>query len=154
MINEAEFRDSEENVIIFYADDDADDIDIFIDIVEDLNENTSIYTHNNGEELLHALKNPSLLPHLIFIDLNMPVINGFEVLSEIRQSDNLKNLPVIVFSTSNDEHTIAKSKKLGASFYIPKPNDYSTYKKSINHALRINWNTFNPDVNNFVYKNN
>ena len=69
--------------------------------------------------------------------------NGFEVLQTIRSSDELKNLPVIVLSTSSDEQTKQSSFRLGASYYFTKPTDYSALKQSISEALQFNGFGFN-----------
>jgi len=113
-----------------------------------------LVTQNNGKKLLDALHNPPPSPSIVFLDLNMPGINGFDVLTEIRKSDNLKNIPVIILTTSNDDKNISKSLNLGANFYITKPNDFVSLKKSIEHSININWNSFTPNKNNFVYLNN
>ena len=144
----------ESNLVIFYADDDKDDLDTFTEVIDELNINPKLFTHDCGDKLLDALNNPPLKPSIVFIDLNMPGKNGFEVLKEIRTASNFKNIPVVVVSTSSDEKTITCSKDLGASFYITKPTNYNELKKSINHVLHIDWTTFIPDSKSFVYRNN
>ena len=136
---------------IFYADDDIDDQDFFREIVSGINEDFVIYTQNNGDELLDILKNPPPNPHLIFLDLNMPQKNGYEVLKLIRSSEQTKQLPVIIFSTSNDERAISKTKELGANLYITKPNSYTDFKKVMNSVLALNWHQKLPVYNNFVF---
>jgi CheY-like chemotaxis protein len=139
---------------IFYTDDDIDDHAIFIDAAEQVSESLQVLTQNNGDELLRLLNNPPPFPNLIFLDLNMPIKSGFEVLQEIKQSEFTKHLPVIVFSTSDDEKAITTARQLGANLYIPKPSSFSSLKKVIKHSLSINWNTFTPSVENFLYRVN
>ena len=136
---------------IFYTDDDADDLDFFVEATHSLGQNLNIVTQDSGNKLLDDLKNPPPNPHVIFLDLNMPGINGFDVLKILRNTDNFKKVPVIVFSTSRDESIINKSRELGANYYISKPTDFSVLKKTIEHALTINWSTFIPNIDNFVY---
>lgn len=136
---------------IFYTDDDAEDLEFFTEVTSELGEHLNIVTQNNGKELLHDLENPPPNPHIVFLDLNMPGLSGFDVLTQLRSSDEYKNLPIVIFSTSRDEQTIEKSRKLGASFYVAKPNDFSLLKKTIQYALDINWATFKPTKENFVY---
>lgn len=138
-------------VTIFYTDDDAEDLEFFTEITSELGEHLNIVTQKNGKDLLHDLENPPPNPHIVFLDLNMPGISGFDVLEQLRNSDEYKNLPIIILSTSSDEQMIEKSRKLGANFYVPKPNDFSLLKKIIQHALNINWDTFKPSKENFVY---
>ena len=88
---------------------------------------------------------------MLFLDLNMPGLTGFDVLTKLRASDSFKKLPIVIFSTSHDEQSIALSKELGASYYVPKSSNFSTLKESIAHAMRIDWKTFNATEENFVY---
>ena len=139
---------------IFYTDDDAEDLEFFSEVTSAMGEHLNLVTQNNGKKLLHDLENPPPNPHIVFLDLNMPGFSGFDVLEELRSSDTFKNLPIVIFSTSRDEQTIEKSRRLGASYYVPKPTDFSLLRKSIQHALDINWNTFKASKENFVYLNN
>lgn len=139
---------------IFYTDDDAEDLEFFTEVTTALGDHLNIVTQNNGQKLLNDLKNPPPNPHILFLDLNMPGFSGLDVLQELRSSDKFKKLPIVIFSTSSDEKNIAKSLELGASFYITKPTDFSLFKKTIQHTLSINWNTFKTSKENFVYLNN
>ncbi|MCW4467945.1 response regulator [Flavobacterium sp. MFBS3-15] len=134
---------------IFYTDDDQDDLEFFREIIESIDANVSLVTHTNGDQLLHALNNPPPQPHLVFLDINMPGMTGFEVLKKVRQSHD--SLPVVMFSTSGDDETINKSRQLGASYYVTKSGIFEQLKKSIEHAISINWGSFIPTENNFVY---
>ena len=136
---------------IFYTDDDQDDIEFFREIISSFNKSYTLVTQNNGDQLLYALNNPPPHPHLIFLDINMPGLNGLEVLKKIRESGNAENVPVIMLSTSGDINTINKSRELGANYYVQKSNIFDQLKKSIEHALSINWGSFVPTENNFIY---
>lgn len=139
---------------IFYTDDDIDDRDIFIDAANQVSDFLQVITQGSGNELIQLLNNPPPYPHLIFLDLNMPIKNGYEVLQELKQYERTKHFPVIIFSTSDDENAINTTRLLGASLYIPKPLSFSSLKKAIKHSLSINWNTFTPSTENFVYRAN
>ena len=67
---------------IFYADDDLDDLEFFREIVENLDADVNLVTQQNGQEVLHALNNPPPNPHLLFLDINMPGMTGFDVLQK------------------------------------------------------------------------
>ncbi|WP_035694510.1 response regulator [Flavobacterium soli] len=138
---------------IFYTDDDAEDLEFFTEVTNAIGDHLNLVTQDNGKKLLHDLENPPPNPHIVFLDLNMPGISGFDVLQQLRSSDDFKNLPIVIFSTSSDERVIAKSRELGASYYVSKPTDFSLLKKTIQHALSINWDTFIPSKENFVYLN-
>jgi len=139
-----------EDLTIFYADDDQDDLEFFAEIVGEIG-SYNIVTQTNGEALLAAINNPPPHPYVVFLDLNMPGITGLEVLRKMRASSQHKELPVVIFSTSNDEETIDISRRLGATFYVPKSGVFNNLKKSLEYALSINWHSFKPGDNNFVY---
>jgi CheY-like chemotaxis protein len=139
---------------IFYVDDDQDDLDYFSEVVNKIDNKLELVTHSRGEHLLHALDNPPPVPQVLFLDLNMPGLNGFEVLRELRSKERLQNLPVIIFSTSTDAETIEKTRSMGASYYLPKSGNYSTLKKSIEHILNMDWENFTSTKENFLYRNN
>ena len=136
---------------IFYTDDDIDDIEMFTDVALDIDSESIIHSYNSGNKLLEALNNPPPRPTMLFLDLNMPGLTGFEVLLRLRASESFKNLPVVIFSTSSDDVTIANSKKLGASFFVTKSPDFLTFRKSIEHVLKIDWDTFQATKESFVY---
>ncbi|MGK4569333.1 response regulator [Flavobacterium sp. 3HN19-14] len=100
------------DLTVFYVDDDADDLDFFTGVTNDISTNINVVTHDHGEKLIDALHNPPPSPHIIFLDLNMPGVNGFDVLKEVRQKQELKDVPVVIFSTAKDEESVKK--KLGA----------------------------------------
>lgn len=136
---------------IFYADDDPDDLEFFRDVTATINKPIRVFTHECGENLIEALKKYPPSAEIIFLDLNMPGKDGYDILQEIRNSDQLKNVPVVIFSTTNDTFSVAKSMKMGASFYVKKSNSFEGLKRSIEDTIAINWSTFRPSRKNFVY---
>lgn len=139
------------DLTIFYADDDLEDLDFFTEVAQTLGRDINVITHNDGSKLIDALHNPPPSPHIIFLDLNMPGRNGFDVLEELKTTEHLRQIPVVIFSTSNDEKNIAKSKALGANFYLPKLPSYAAFRKSIEDTININWKTFRPTDSDFLY---
>lgn len=123
---------------ILLADDDKDDIILFRDVLEELLLPTQLTTVNNGEQLMKLLNDErGPLPDILFLDLNMPRKNGFECLSEIKRTEKLKRLPVIIFSTSFELEKVNLLHKNGAQYYIRKPNDFGQFKKMIYMALTL-----------------
>jgi CheY-like chemotaxis protein len=123
---------------ILLADDDKDDRLFFRMALEALTIPTKLATVVEEEKLMDYLSdNADQLPDLIFLDINMPRKNGIECLSEIKQNKKLKDLPVIMFSTSNSRDKISTVFKNGADVYIHKPNDFSQLKQVIFHVLPI-----------------
>ncbi len=125
---------------ILLADDDEDDRSFFSDALKEVSGETELITAENGLQLMDILKSKPLpQTTLLFLDLNMPLKNGYECLEEIKQKDDLKNLPVIIFSTSVQPETVNSVYKNGASLYIVKPNSFPKLKNIIQHVLSLPW---------------
>ena len=109
-------------IVCLLIDDDEDDQEIFSMALEDINSGIQCIMVSNGVAALEKLnaKKP-LIPDFIFIDVNMPKMNGIECLREIQKLDHLKDAEVFMYSTSSDEKMIEKSKALGAKDFIVKP---------------------------------
>src|SRR5688572_9676915 len=86
---------------LFIIDDDLEDQEIFTDAVKNIDESVQIFTAVNGEDALNQLqKDIIVLPDLIFLDMNMPKLNGRQVLKELKSIRSLKSILVIMYSTS------------------------------------------------------
>lgn len=126
------------NLNIVLADDDADDCQFFKAAVEEILPSTKLTIVNDGEQLMSCLdEKKEELPDVIFLDINMPRKNGLECLAEIKENLKLKNIPVVMFSTSNSWDTINQLFQTGANVYIHKPSDFEQLKQVIQHALPI-----------------
>lgn len=129
-------RSSDIDIVdIVLADDDMDDCLLFKDALEELDVPTRLTTCSNGDELMTLLRNAELLPDVVFLDLNMPRKNGFECLTEIKQANKLRSLPVIIFSTSFEPKIVDMVCKNGAAHYICKPNEYSKLVTVVHYAV-------------------
>jgi CheY-like chemotaxis protein len=123
---------------ILLADDDEDDCFLFGEALEEIQVATRLTTVRNGEQLLHLLESmKEELPHVLFLDLNMPRKNGWQCLEEIKRSEKLKKLKVIIFSTSFQQDVADQLYKNGAMHYIRKPGDFSQLKELILQVLMI-----------------
>ena len=123
---------------LLLADDDIDDCTFFEDALEELPISATLLTVNDGVQLMNYLSaNSDNLPDALFLDLNMPRKSGFECLSEIKLTDNLKDLPVIIFSTSLDMEVVDLLYRKGAHYYIRKPGQYGKLKKVILEAVTL-----------------
>jgi CheY-like chemotaxis protein len=136
---------------VFYADDDEEDQELFKNIALEIKENLRLVIQKDGIELIKQLQSHPL-PDIIFLDLNMPRQNGYDALKEIRNDKKMGNVPVVIFSTSDDDRAINATRQLGASLYVTKPNSFSAFKNIINHTLSLDWALFKTDDLNFVYK--
>ncbi len=124
---------------VLLADDDEDDQLLFQEAIKELPTLVHISFARDGEETLQVLRNMTLLPDLLFLDLNMPILNGLECLQKIKEDPALMGLPVVIFSTSSFPGNINRVYELGAHLYIRKPNDFTTFKRVIQHVFAINW---------------
>ena len=114
------------------ADDDSDDCMLFQEALDDLAINVNLQVVSNGIELMDLLySNNSKLPDILFLDLNMPRKTGFECLSEIKLNKSLKEIPVVIFSTSFDHEIVNALYENGAQFYVRKPAEFTRLKSVI-----------------------
>jgi CheY-like chemotaxis protein len=126
------------NIHILLADDDPSDCLLFKEALEELPVSAKLTIVNNGEQLIELIsKKGNKLPDVLFLDLNMPRKNGFAALGQIKRSNELDQLPVIIFSTTSDIDTIKKVFRNAAHYYITKPADFLQLKKVIYEALTL-----------------
>lgn len=111
----------------FLIDDDADDQEIFLSVVGDIKPSIRCFTASNGQEAINKLSTAEVRPDLIFLDLNMPLMNGQVFLKACQLMDWCRNIPVIILTTSSDRKSIEETKQLGARDYITKPDKFSTW---------------------------
>jgi CheY-like chemotaxis protein len=142
---------------IHLADDDIDDCMFFKMAVDDFSSPTQLTVVHDGEQLMELLAGETNeLPHILFLDMNMPRKNGFECLSEIKASKKLQRLPVIMFSTSFEQGVVNQLYENGAQYFIRKPSEFSQFKKIIQLTLTIiaqQENTLSkPSKENFILK--
>lgn len=102
------------------VEDDTDDQYFFREALSLLSPALSCQIAENGVEALKLLKELPLFD-IIFMDINMPKMNGIECLQVLKSNDSYKNIPVVILSTSNDKTYIERCKILGATFYFTKP---------------------------------
>ena len=119
---------------LLLVDDDADDQLFFLDALNELGKPVNCALASNGQEALEKLST-TLPPDLIFLDLNMPVMDGFECLTELRKREQLKDVPVIIFTTTSDLTTIKRTHDLGANAFFKKPNEFSTMLVKLKKVL-------------------
>lgn len=138
---------------IFYADDDPDDLNFFRDVASTLKRPVNLSMHDEASTLIEALEQGNPDEEIVFLDLNMPGKDGFDILQEIRKSRALKKVPVVILSTTSDASTVSKCLKYGANFYVQKANSYEAFRRSIEDAISIDYRNFRPSKKNFLYRN-
>jgi len=138
---------------IFIADDDNDDLILFEDALREICKDSLLTTAKDGQQLMKILdETVPPPPDVIFLDLNMPRKNGFECLDEIKLSEKLKNIPIVIFSTSDQPEAINKVYEQGASYFLTKPSSFPLLKQAIQKVLSINWqeNQAQPSKEKFI----
>ena len=138
---------------VFLADDDADDRFLFEEALMEIRKDVKLISVNNGEQLMFELdRNDLVSPYLIFLDLNMPLKNGIECLDEIKSNSYLKNIPVVIFSTSSQKETINQVYVKGANYYMCKPDNFQKLKMLLGKIFSLNQTTLNerPNRDNFI----
>ena len=122
---------------VFLADDDSDDRTFFSDALREIPIQTKISEFNNGVDLMAGLLSDSAeKPDVIFLDLKMPMMDGFECLADIRDLEKYANTPVIIYSTSYHPKEIIRLNEMGASLYLQKPSSYNQLKTLLHKCLR------------------
>lgn len=117
---------------IFILDDDQDDIEILTEALYTIDDSISCYKAMNGVEGLAMLKEGEIpKPDLIFLDLNMPRVNGRQFLERLKRDATLSGIPVVMYSTSSITSEINELMKLGAKHYITKPDSFSTLTQQL-----------------------
>ena len=107
--------------------------------LHDIGANTSIIRSTNGEEALQYLRDDANeKPCIILLDLNMPKMNGIEFLRIVKADDNLKTIPVIVLTTSKEDHDVIDSFELSVAGYMIKPVDYKQFVEAM-RTLHMYW---------------
>jgi CheY-like chemotaxis protein len=116
-------------MLILIVDDDNEDRELFREAIAEIDPAIRCYSAQDGKEALNQMNHELVvLPDFIFLDINMPVMNGRECLIEIKKSTRLRQIPVIMYSTTSDTNEISGFYTLGAHDFLIKP---STFKKLV-----------------------
>lgn len=122
---------------VLLLDDDQDDCSFFAE--EFLNIDPSIkITCINGPKQLFSLA-LELRPDIVFLDIDMPDLNGFQCLAELKKHEALRKIPVVIYSSSFHPKAIEKAYLYGANLYLTKPSSLGEIRASIISILELNW---------------
>jgi CheY-like chemotaxis protein len=117
---------------ILLVDDGEDDRDLFCKIIHGIEPSINCILARNGQEALLGLRMAEFpKPHLIFLDLNMPRVNGVQCLRELKSDRSLQDIPVVIYTTSKIKEHEDECIKLGAAQFITKPNSFSELRRII-----------------------
>lgn len=109
---------------ILLGEDDPDDTDLFHEALKDIDNSIELYPAENGKEVLKWLTQEKAKPQLIFLDINMPEMDGWECLTALKDDISFKNIPVIMYSTSSASMNGKKAIQAGALCFLEKPPSF------------------------------
>lgn len=121
-------------MVVLYVEDDLDDIDMFKYIVHRIDSSITITNVRNGEEALEFLNKSVNLPDIIFLDINMPIMDGLSCLKSIKASHRLKCIPVVMYSTCILPQDAELCHQLSVLACLQKPN---SIKEGVNQICEF-----------------
>lgn len=123
---------------ILLIDDDFDDREFFCEILDEINPELTCEMASNGLEALSQLEK-NRAPDIVFLDLNMPHMNGFDFLQKFRSTSSFNNIPVIIYTTSDQLQDQKRAKELGAQGFFSKPSSLTTLGDKLRELLSLNF---------------
>ena len=140
---------STDSTVILLAEDNADDVALTQRALKKANIANELAVVSDGQEALDYLFSkgeyegrPLPTPCLVLLDLNMPKVNGLQVLESIRADERTKLTPIVILTTSREERDLVEGYRLGANSYIRKPVDFSQFAEAI-RQLGLYWLVLN-----------
>jgi CheY-like chemotaxis protein len=121
---------------VLLIDDDRDDAELFKEALFEIN-SSIVFEHYEDSKagLKLLLEKQTDLPDLIFLDINMPIVSGWQCLTEFKKTEHLKHIPVILFTTSSQTKEKEIADELGAEGFITKPNEYKALKELLSSVI-------------------
>lgn len=121
----------------FLVDDDSDDTSIFQEVLQEVNPSIDFISAADGQEALNTLKvKKEALPDVIFLDLNMPRMGGKECLTALKKDEQLRHIPVIMYTTSSQSKDIEETMLKGAMCFITKPSNIKELKNILSQIAQ------------------
>jgi CheY-like chemotaxis protein len=131
---------------ILLAEDDEDDRFLFVDALNEIDSTIRCSIATNGNKALQALRQAEKLPDILFLDINMPSMNGLECLQKIKKDIRLLRLPVVIFTTSSNPDDIELTHRLGANVFLIKPSSFEELKLKLEKVLNLDFYPADPKI--------
>ena len=136
--------------IILLVEDNPDDVELTFRAFERSKLMNEIVVARDGGEALdylfatgaHAGRDVTLMPEVVLLDLNLPKLDGLEVLRRLRNDERTRRLPVVVLTSSNEEQDVLRSYDLGANSFVRKPMDFDQFLSAV-QQLGMYWLVLN-----------
>jgi len=131
---------------ILLVEDNADDVELTLQALKRSNITNEITVMSDGAEALdflfgtgkHGSRDLSVMPAVVLLDLNLPKVDGLEVLRRLRANDRTRFLPVVILTSSREEQDIVSGYSLGVNSYVRKPVDFTQFAEAVSH-LGLYW---------------
>ncbi|MBT1703325.1 response regulator [Chryseosolibacter indicus] len=125
---------------ILYVEDDPDDCDLFIEAINKVAESRNIncLLASDGEEALAKLIDFPQNPQIIFLDINMPRMDGKELVAEVKKREKLKNIPIVIYSTTVTTSDMQFFNRHGIFHFFNKPSDFDQLCDSLRYIFNLN----------------
>lgn len=136
--------------LIYFTDDDHDDLSLMQEITHSLGHRPKLFS--SGHDMLAFLESQPEKPHIIFLDITMPQIDGIEILEKLRKMEKFKDIPVVIHSSNCSDQYISTCYDLRANYFMRKAFTLNGLKSTLEHAINKDWNTFKADRNEFFYQ--
>jgi len=121
--------------VIFLIEDDPDDYLLFIDVLDVIGESAVCIRANDGDVALLKLQEPGFTPDIIFLDVNMPRMDGIQCITELKKLPTLRDIPVVIYSTTIRQSDIRTYKDLGAADVLVKSTHFREFVSGIRRML-------------------
>lgn len=133
-------ENNEKPLKITLAEDDRDDQELFLHALKKTDANAEVTVVTNGQDLVNTLKDPKEEnPDIVFVDINMPVKDGMQALQEIKKDEELKDIPAVMLSTSDNEKEVRASFESGANLYVTKPTSLKNFSHILKKIFFFHW---------------
>lgn len=119
-------------MVVLNVDDDQEDREFFCDALREIDPAITSLVANSGMEALSLLESLTVLPDFIFLDINMPMMDGKQCLKILKAVPEFRSIPVIMYSTSTDTREIRECYKLGAVDFLIKPHSFQKLVNDLN----------------------
>lgn len=123
--------------VLFLVDDDFDDREIFQEAITQCRPDIQLLFAVDGQEALQILDSSATLPDVIFLDYNMPGMNGVDCLKQLKLSARTKSIPTVMYTTSGDREQEKLVLRLGADYYMKKTNTFTQLCDELSRLLDL-----------------
>lgn len=133
---------------ILLVDDDIEEYEFMTSALQKLRVSADVFHVQQCEDVTAVIKKHN--PDMVFIDINMPSINGIDCLKSVRSHASFESLPIIIYSTSNNSSDIQESFKHKANLYVVKPNTFNKLTASLERVLSMDWDVKRHSMDKFL----